>query len=136
MKNVFCEYNLDFKSAHFCEEPLRLVYTFFHKKTQYFVFFCHFLDRFRTRLRTRLRTRSWTRSREYQGHVHGHVRGHVRKNSVDTFMDIFLDTSDGHVPGQYSSNPILVAFVYIIWNLDACSCLWTGSRTRLGHVQC
>ena len=68
---------MDFRGAHFCEERLRLVYTFFHKKTQYFCFFLIFLDRFRTCLRTRLRTRSWTRSREFQGHVHGHVRGHV-----------------------------------------------------------
>ena len=68
---------MDFRGDHFCEECLRLVYTFFHKKTQYFCFFLIFLDRFRTCLRTRLRTRSWTRSREFQGHVRGHVRGHV-----------------------------------------------------------
>ena len=57
---------MDFKSTHFCEEPLRPVYTLFHKKTQYFCFLII-----------------------SGGHVGGRVCGHVQ--FADTFMDTFLD---------------------------------------------
>jgi len=62
---------MDFKSAHFCEEPLRPVYAFFHKKCQYFCFFIIL-------------------GGQVGGHVHGHVRGNIREMFVDTFMDTFL----------------------------------------------
>ena len=63
---------MDFKSAHFCEEHLRPVYVFFHKKYQYFCFFIIL-------------------GGQVGGHVHGHVRGNIREMFVDTFMDTFLD---------------------------------------------
>ena len=71
---------MDFKSAHFCEEPLRLVYTFFHKKTQYFCFLSYF----------------WIAFGHVGGHVCGHVRGHVRGNFRDMLSDRYVDTFEQH----------------------------------------
>ena len=67
---------MNFRGAHFCEERLRLVYTFFHKKLNIFEFFSYFLIAFG----------------HVCGHVCGHVRGHVRENFRDMFMDTYADT--------------------------------------------
>ena len=67
---------MDFKSAHFCEEPLRPVYAFFHKKSQCFCFFIILGGQV---------------GGHVCGHIHGHVRGNIREMFVDTFMDTFLD---------------------------------------------
>ena len=77
---MFFEQNLDFKSAHFYKERLRLVSVFFLQKTHYFRFFVTFLVPCRTRWRTCQRTRC--------GHVRENIWGHVRENIRDTFERI------------------------------------------------